>query len=188
MYFPLPQYLSNALTFVISTDGDPASLASGVREQLRAVDPDLPLSNIRTMDEVAAKSVATRRAAMLLLGTFGALALVLAAAGIYGVMAHLVAVRTSEIGVRVTMGAQPRDVMGLVLKEGLVQAALGLAIGLSAAVLVMRTFRTMLYEVSPADPVTLTAVAIVLLSTALLACVVPARRAMRVDPVTALRQ
>ena len=188
MYFPLPQYLSGGLTFVISTDGDPASLASGAREQLRAIDPDLPLSNIRTMEEVAAKSVAARRAAMLLLSTFGALALVLAAAGIYGVMAHLVALRTSEIGVRMTMGALPRDVMRLVLKEGLVQAALGLAIGLSAAVLLMRTFRTMLYEVSPADPVTLTAVVVVLASTALLACVVPARRAMRVDPMTALRQ
>ena len=191
MYMPLPQYISSGpsgLTFAVSTDGDPVSLTSAVREQLRAVDPDLPLSNIRTMDEVAARSVAARRAGMLLLGVFGGLALILAAAGIYGVMAHMVALRTSEIGVRMTMGAQPGDVMRLVLKEGLVQAGLGLAIGLGAAVLLMRSFRTLLYEISPADPITLTAVALVLVSTALVACLVPARRAMRVDPVTALRQ
>lgn len=188
MYFPLPQYPSNGLTFVLSTDGDPASLATAVREELRRVDPDLPLSNVRTMDEVARRSVAARRAGMLLLGTFGALALILAAAGIYGVMAHLVALRTSEIGVRMTLGAQPRDVMRLVLKEGLLQAVLGLAIGLSGAVLLMRSFQTMLYEISPADPITLGAVVVLLLSTALIACIVPARRAMRVDPVMALRQ
>ena len=159
-----------------------------MREQLRAVDPDLPLSNVRTMADVAATSVASRRAGLLLVGIFGGLALFLAAAGIYGVTAHLVALRTGEIGVRMTMGAQPRDVMRLVLREGLAQAALGLAIGLGAAVLLMRSFRTVLYEVSPADPLTLTSVMVLLLSTALIACIVPARRAMRVDPVTALRQ
>jgi ABC-type antimicrobial peptide transport system permease subunit len=170
------------------TDGDPAQLTAAVRDRLRAVDPDLPLSNIRTMDEVAARSVATRRTGMLLLGTFGVLALVLAAAGIYGVMGHLVALRTGEIGVRMTMGARPSDVMRLVLKEGLGQAIAGLAIGLGAAVLLMRSFRSLLYGISPSDPMTLAGVAVVLLVTALLACVVPARRAMRVDPATALRQ
>jgi putative ABC transport system permease protein len=188
IYLPLPQYLTNGLTFALATDGDPASLASAVREQLRGVDPDLPLSNVRTMEEVARRSVAARHAGMLLLGIFGGLALILAAAGIYGVMAHLVALRTSEIGVRMTLGAQPDDVMRLVMKEGLVQAALGLAIGLSGAVLLVRSFRSMLYEISPADPITLGAVVVLLLSTALIACIVPARRAMRVDPVTALRQ
>ncbi len=188
MYFPLPQYLTGGLTFALATDGDPAFLASAVREQLRGVDPDLPLSNVRTMEEVARRSVAARQAGMLLLGIFGGLALILAAAGIYGVMAHLVALRTSEIGVRMTLGAQPRDVMRLVMKEGLVQAALGLAIGLTGAVLLVRSFRSMLYEISPADPITLGAVVVLLLSTALIACAVPARRAMRVDPVRALRQ
>jgi putative ABC transport system permease protein len=104
------------------------------------------------------------------------------------VMAHVVTVRTGEIGIRMTMGASPVDVMRLILKEGLVQAGAGLAIGLFAAVLLMRSFRTLLYEVSPADPFTLAAVAVLLFSTAFLACVVPARRAMRVDPVAALRQ
>ena len=113
---------------------------------------------------------------------------VLAAAGIYGVMAHLVALRTPEIGVRMTLGAQPRDVMRLILREGVVQAVIGLAIGLTSAVLLMRGFRAMLYHVSPADPVTLAAVAVILIGTALIACFVPARRAMRVDPVQALRK
>jgi predicted permease len=188
MYLPLPQYLSGAMTFVIATDKDPGSLASAVREQLRGIDADLPLSNVRTMEEVAARSVATRRVGMQLLGIFGALALILAAAGIYGVMAHLVTLRTGEIGVRMTMGARPSDVMRLVMKEALVQAVIGLTIGLAAAFLLTRSFRSWLYEVSPTDPFTLTSVALVLLLTALLACLVPARRAMRVDPVTALRQ
>jgi putative ABC transport system permease protein len=188
MYMPMPQYLSNWLTFALATDGDAASLASAVREQLHAFDPNLPLSNIRTMENVAARSVASRRSGMLLVGVFGLLALILAAAGIYGVMAHLVALRTGEIGVRITMGARPWDVMRLILSEGLLQAVVGLAIGLTGAVLLMRSFRTLLYEVSPTDPLTLAAVTLVLLATALVACLVPALRAMRIDPVAALRQ
>ena len=125
---------------------------------------------------------------MRLLAIFGVLALVLAAAGIYGVMSHMVAMRSSEIGVRMTLGARPADVMRQILREGLIQAAAGLAIGIAAGVLVMNTFRSMLYEVSPSDPITLIVVGALLLATALLACVVPARRAMRVDPVTVLRQ
>jgi predicted permease len=189
MYVPLAQLPISSLTFAVAAqEGDPASLASGIREQLRAIDPDLPLSNVRTMSDVAARSLGARRAAMMLLGAFGALALVLAAAGIYGVMAHLVALRTSEIGVRMTLGARPSELMRLILQEGLLQTAIGLAIGLAASVLVMRGVRTMLYEVSPADPLTLSAVAVLLMVTAAVACAVPARRAMRVDPVQALRQ
>ena len=139
------------------------------------------------MEQVAARSVAARRATMLLLAIFGALALVLAAAGIYGVMAQLVTLRAPEIGIRMTLGAQPGAVMRLILREGFVQAAIGLAIGLAGGVALMRGFRTVLYQVSPADPITLAAVAVILLGTTLLACFVPARRAMRVDPVEALR-
>jgi len=187
MYLPQRQMVYSALYFILSTDQDPVALTASVREQLRAVDPDLPLSKIATMAEVASRSVASRRAGMTLLGIFGVLALGLAAAGIYGVMAHLVALRTAEIGVRMTLGARPGDVMRLVLREGTVQAVAGLTIGLGAAVLLMRGFRTMLYEVSPADPVTLLVTAMILLATALAACIVPAYRAMRVDPVQALR-
>jgi len=124
---------------------------------------------------------------MQMLATFGALALVLAAAGVYGVMAHLVALRTTEIGVRMTLGARPPDVMRLVLREGFLQAVAGLAIGLTGGVLLMRTFRTLLFGVHPADPITLIAVSVILSATALAACLIPARRAMRVDPVQALR-
>ncbi len=112
---------------------------------------------------------------------------VLAAAGIYGVMAQLVALRAPEIGIRMTLGAQPAMVMRLIIGEGFVQAAIGLAIGLAGGVALMRGFRTVLYQISPADPITLAGVAVILLGTTLLACYVPARRAMRIDPVQALR-
>jgi ABC-type antimicrobial peptide transport system permease subunit len=187
MYFPLPQMPWSSLVFTLRTRGAPKSLAGPLREQLKAVDPDLPLSNVRTMQEVAAGSVAARSVSMRVLAVFGLLALVLAAAGIYGVMAHLVALRSNEIGVRVTLGAKPADIMRLILREGVIQAAAGLTIGLIGAVLVMRSFRSLLYEISPADPMTLAVVGIVLLTTALLACALPARRAMKVDPVSALR-
>jgi ABC-type antimicrobial peptide transport system permease subunit len=139
------------------------------------------------MEEVAAVSVASRRAGMLLLAVFGGLALVLAAAGIHGVMSHLVALRTAEIGVRMTLGATPANVMRLVLREGPNQALVGLAIGLTGGVLLMRTFQAMLFGIAPADPLTLSVVGIGLLATAVAACVIPARKAMRVDPVTAVR-
>ena len=187
MYFPQAQYMVRGLTFTIATDGNPAALAAAVRDRVRAFDPDLPLSGVRTMEDVASVSVAARRGGMLLLGVFGALALVLAAAGIHGVMSHLVALRTGEIGVRMTLGASPGAVMGLVLREGTLQAILGLAIGLTGGVLLMRTFRSMLFGVEPSDPLTLAAVGAGLLVTAIAACAIPARRAMRVDPVTALR-
>ncbi len=188
LYFPMPQLPFAAMTFVVASDADPTALAGPVREALRSVDPDLPLSSVRTMDDVVTRSVAARRAGMSVLGAFGLVALVLAAAGIYGVMAHLVAHRTSEIGVRMTMGARPQDIVRMVLREGLGQALPGLAIGLVAGALVMHSFRSFLYEVNPTDPLTLVVVAGVLGLTATLACLVPARRAMQVDPVTAIRQ
>jgi putative ABC transport system permease protein len=187
MYLPQKQMVWDGLTFVVATSTDPAALIGPIREQLRAVDRDLPLSDLRTMEQVAAQSVAERRGTMLILAAFGILALILAAAGIYGVTAHLVALRTAEIGIRMTLGARPSDVLRLVLREGAVQAAAGLVVGLGGAVLIMRAFRTMLFGVSPTDPLTLAAVAGILFGTTLLACVLPARRAMRVDPVTALR-
>jgi putative ABC transport system permease protein len=187
MYLPQKQMVWAGLTFVLATDVDPVTLTAAVRNELKAVDPDLPLSNVRTMEQVVARSVAVRRSSMVLLGVFGSLALILAAAGIYGVMAQLVTLRTGEIGIRMTLGAVPSSVMRLVLRDGLVQAALGLIIGLSAAIAVMYAFRSMLYEVSPADPLTLVVVAALLLATAVSACTVPARRAMRVDPLEALR-
>ena len=187
MYFPETQYVSSALTFVLRSDRDAATLASAVRDRVRTVDPDLPVSGIRTMSEVASASMAARRGGMLLLAVFGALALVLAAAGIHGVMSHLVALRTSEMGIRMSLGASPGSIMGLVLREGAAQAAAGLAIGLTGGVLLMRTFSSVLFGVAAADPMTLMLVGGGLFATALAACALPARRAMRVDPVQALR-
>jgi len=188
MYFPETQYVSQTMTFVIAANSDPASLATAVRERVRSVDPNLPVSGLRTMGDVASASMGSRRAGMLLIVVFGVLALVLAAAGIHGVMSHLVALRTSELGVRMTLGASPSSVLGLVLREGALQAAVGLAIGVTGGVLVMRMFQSMLVGVAPLDPVTLIVTPTALLATALAACALPARRAMRIDPAAALRQ
>ena len=187
MYLPEGQYPMPFRSFVLRTSADPATLASAVREQIRQVDPNLPLAKLRTMKEITADSVGSQRSGMWLLACFGALALTLAAAGIYGVMSHMVTSMRSEIGIRMTLGARPASVMQLVLKEGLGEAAAGLALGIAGGVLVMRSFRTMLFEVQPADPLTIVAVAVLLLATAAIACTVPARRAMKVDPVEALR-
>ena len=187
MYLPVRQLPWTTVFFVVATDQASPSPAAAMREALRAVDPDLPLSSVRTMEEVARLSTAARRSTMILLSVFGVLALVLAAAGIYGVMAHLVALRTGEIGVRMTLGATPANVLGLILREGTLQALAGLAIGLSGAVLLMRSMRALLFEVGPADPLTLGGVAAILAATSVLACYLPARRAMLVDPVKALR-
>ena len=187
VYLPVRQLPWTTVFFVVATDANATPPGPAMREALRAVDPDLPLSNLRTMEDVARRSTALRQSTMILLSVFGALALVLATAGIYGVMAHLVALRTGEIGVRMTLGAKPSDVLKLLLREGTVQALAGLAIGLTGGVLVMRSMRSLLFEVAPADPLTLFAVAALLTSTSLLACYVPARRAMKVDPVEALR-
>jgi putative ABC transport system permease protein len=187
MYLPVWQLPWTTVFFVVATDEGTPPPGPAMREALRAVDPDLPLSNLRTMEDVARRSTALRQSTMILLSVFGALALVLAAAGIYGVMAHLVALRTGEIGVRMTLGAKPADVLKLLLREGTAQALAGLAIGLTGGVLVMRSMRSLLFEIAPADPLTLAGVAALLISTSLLACYLPARRAMKVDPVEALR-
>jgi predicted permease len=187
LFLPVRQYPWGGLVFVVAGSGDGASMAPDIRAAVHAVDPELVVSRVRTMERVQELSVEGQRVTMLLLATFAAVALLLAAAGIYGVMAHLVSLRTSEIGIRMTLGARPRDVLGQILREAIVQTAIGLTIGLAGAVVLMRGFRAMLYEVSPSDPLTLVGVAVILLASALVACYVPARRAMRVDPVSALR-
>ena len=187
LYVPTSQFPTFALTFVLLTDGDPLALVPIAQRHVRDLDPNLPLSQVRTMDEVAAESVERRRWTMTLLAVFAVLALVLAAAGIYGVMAHLVALRTPEIGVRLTLGAKPGAVMRQVLREGAIQALIGLAIGLAASLALMKGLRTILFGIEPSDPLTLIAVGVSLMLVALIAVTVPALRAMRIDPVTALR-
>ena len=188
LYVPTSQFPAFALTFVLLTNGDPLALVPIAQRHVRELDPNLPLFQVRTMDEVAAESVERRRWTMTLLAVFAFLALVLAAAGIYGVMAHLVALRTPEIGVRLTLGAKPGAVMRQVLREGAMQALIGLTIGLAASLALMRGLRTILFGIEPTDPLTLVAVGVSLMLVALVAVTVPALRAMRVDPVTALRQ
>jgi putative ABC transport system permease protein len=188
MYFPLGQGGAFRMTLVAATAREGESVAADMRAALAKVNQDLPLSDVRTIEDVVARSVAPRRASVSIVGAFGVMALLLAAAGIYGVMSHLVALRTGEIGVRLAMGANRRDILRLILGEGLVHALLGLLIGLGAAAVVMQWVRAYLYGVGPIDPATLAGVAILLLATTLLACFLPARRAMNVDPVTAVRE
>jgi putative ABC transport system permease protein len=187
MYVPVSQFSAFAMTWVLHTNGDPLALVPIVQRHVRELDANLPLFQVRTMDEVAATSVERRRWTMRLLGVFAVLALVLAAAGLYGVMAHLVALRTPEIGVRLTLGAKPVAVMRQVLGEGIVQALIGLVIGLGASLALMQGLRAILFGVEPTDPLTLLTVGVSLLIVAILAVLVPAVRAMRVDPVVALR-
>jgi putative ABC transport system permease protein len=188
LYVPTSQFPAFSQTFVLLAKGDPLALVPIAQRHVRELDANLPLFQVRTMEEVAAVSVERRRWTMTLLAVFAILALVLAAAGIYGVMAHLVALRTPEIGVRLTLGAKPAAVMRQVLGEGAVQAAIGLAIGLGASFAVMQGLRSILFGVEPTDALTLTSVGVSLMLVAVIAVIVPAVRAMRIDPVTALRQ
>ncbi len=187
LYVPADQFPAAAMTFVLATNGDPLALIPIAQRHVTELDANLPMFQVRTMDQVAARSVERRRWTMLLLACFAVLAVVLAAAGIYGVMAHLVSLRTPEIGVRLTLGANPAGVMRQVLGEAITQTAIGLALGLGASLAVMQGLRAILFGIEPTDPITLVSVAGGLLVVALVAVAVPARRAMTIDPVTALR-
>ena len=158
-----------------------------IRNQVFSIDKDQPVFDIMTMEQRLAKSVASSRFVMLLLGTFSILALGLAAVGIYGVMAYLVSQRTQEIGVRMALGAQKRDVLKLVVGKGMALAVIGTAIGLVASLALTRLMRSLLFEVTPNDWLTFVIVSVALLTVALLACYIPARRATKVDPLIALR-
>ncbi len=180
--------LSNLnLTLVVRASGDPAALTDAIRRDVHAVDPNEPVYGVRTLESVVAAALGERRFTMSLLVLFAATALVLSAIGIYGVMAYLVSQRTHEIGIRVALGAAPGDVLRLVLEQGVRLAACGVAAGLAGAFAVTRVIGTLLYGVSPRDPATFIALSAVLTTVALFACYVPARRATRVDPITALR-
>ena len=174
--------------FVVArTTGDPMSVAGAVRHEIRRMDANLPVANVRSMDEVVAAALATPRLTGSLLGAFAAIALALAAVGIYGVLAYLVAQRTQEIGIRLAIGADRSQVLGMVLRQGLSLAAVGIVLGLIGAFALTRLMQSLLYEVRPNDPVTFVAVAAAVLLIALLASVLPARRATRVSPTIALR-
>ena len=181
------QEAQSDMTLVVRTAGDPRSLIGAVREEIRAMDKDLPPFDIKTMDELMYESLARERFTTLLLIVFAGLALLLAAVGIYGVMSYTVTRRTHEIGIRMALGAANRDVLRLVIKQGMGLAAAGIAVGILGAWALTRLMASLLYGVSATDPLTFAAIALLLMGVALLACYLPARRATKVDPMIALR-
>jgi putative ABC transport system permease protein len=172
---------------VVRTNGDPMALAAPIRSQVRALDATLPIANVRPMSDVVAASLATPRLTGFLLGAFAVIALLLAAVGIYGVLAYLVSRRTHEIGIRLAIGADRAEVIRMILGQGVGLTAIGLVVGVAGAVALTRLMASVLYEVTPGDPWTFTAVVVALLAVAATASALPAFRASRVDPVVALR-
>jgi putative ABC transport system permease protein len=185
-YCPHRQCVARGMTLLLKADRDPTQLVPGVREVLRRIDPELPLAAVSTLEEQVVRAESARRFLLQMLSLFAAVAAALAAVGIYGVMAYLVSRRTREVGVRMAVGADRRDVIALVLRDAAVQILPGLVAGIAGAVFLARFMRSQLYGVSPSDPLTLTAVAVLFTAIALLASWIPARRAAKADPLEAL--
>jgi predicted permease len=184
---PLQSLTRRTINLLTRTETEPLGLASAVRGQVAVLNKDQSVFNIRTMEQIVAQSIATRRFSMLLLTVFAVAALALASLGIYGLMSYAVAQRTREIGVRMALGAQSGNVLGLVIGQGMRLALAGVALGLVASVALTRTIKSLLFGVSATDPATFTVIALLLVLISLLACCVPARRATKVDPMIALR-
>jgi putative ABC transport system permease protein len=186
-YWPHPQLTYSAMTLTVRTASDPLAVASAVEGAVQSIDKDQPVSDVRTMDQWIAKSLAQARFNALLLGVFAGVALLLASLGIYGVMSYAVSQRTSEIGVRLALGADERAILRLIVGNGVALAAGGLAIGVVLALALSRTMSSLLYETSGTDPATFLAVVITLAAVAILASYLPARRASHITPIEALR-
>jgi putative ABC transport system permease protein len=187
VYLPLRQSVLRNMDLVVKSAADPAALTSSIRGAIASIDKDQPIFAIATMQELVKSSISTRRITLILLGLFSALALILAAIGIYGVISYSVAQRTHEIGIRMALGADGGGVLRMILAQGVKIAGAGVGTGILASFGLTRLMTKLLYSVSSADPVTFVAVAIVLVVVAMLACYIPARRALRVDPIIALR-
>jgi ABC-type antimicrobial peptide transport system permease subunit len=187
MYFPYTQEQWWVMVFVLRTHGNPSSLAGALQSEIHSLDATLPVEDVRPLTSFISDSEGDARFRSILLGLFGILALVLASVGIYSVLAHVVAQRTREIGIRMALGAQQRDVLRLVITQGMRSVFIGAAIGIAAALAVSRLLSQFLYGVHDTDPLTFIAVAVLLMFVAAAACCIPARRAMRVDPMVALR-
>jgi putative ABC transport system permease protein len=188
VYLPSYGYGPGPMQFAIHTAGNPTALTSTLRSILKELDPNLPLSNVQTMDEVVSQSVAPRRFNMFLITIFASVALLLALVGVYGVLAYSVGRRTAEIGLRVALGATPGKILGLIVGQGMRPIFIGIGVGLAGALALSRFVSSLLFGVKPVDPVTYGAVTLLVIAAALLSCYVPALRALRVDPVSALRQ
>jgi putative ABC transport system permease protein len=191
VYAPLNQYRregwTNTLMLAVQTTMPPESVVPAIREQVRLLDADQPITTVRTMDELLNRALSSAKFSLWLLGLFAVLGLSLAAIGIYGVMVTAVMQRTHEIGLRMALGAQTRDVLWLVIRQGMVPVLIGVVAGLAAAIGLTRLMSTLLFEVSATDPLTLALITVLLTIVALIACYIPARRATKVDPLVALR-
>ena len=185
VYVPYWQWPMQSPTLVVRAAANSANIAASIRTEMKA--KNLPTPTVRTMDEILSDAVSQPRLQTLLLGLFGMLALLLATVGIYGVIAYSATRRTHEIGIRIALGAQKWNVLGLVIGQGMSLALIGVGIGGAAALVLARLMSSLLYEVEPTDPPTFVAVSFLLLAIALFACWVPARRAARIDPMEALR-
>ncbi|MGH9841024.1 MAG: FtsX-like permease family protein, partial [Blastocatellia bacterium] len=186
-YFPLAQKYDGGMSLHLRTATPPEQLLAAVQQEIRALDPKLPLYNIKTLAQYRRDALSEKRIQAVLIGGFGLLALVLASLGLYGVLSFSVAQRTQEIGIRMALGARANDVLRLVAGQGFKLVALGVALGLLGAYAATRVLRSVLFGVSPTDPITFAGVTAVLLLVAWLACWIPARRATKVDPMIALR-
>jgi predicted permease len=187
LYLPLSQTPTSLMCFAIRTKGDMESLTAAVRNEVYAMDKDQPMTHVMSMEKLASESLAPRRVSMLLTVCFAAVALILAALGIYGVISYSVSQRTQEIGVRMALGARGRDVLKMVIGQGMKMAFVGVAVGLVGAFALTRLIQSLLFGVSATDPLTFAMISLLLTAVALLACWVPARRAARVDPIVTLR-
>jgi putative ABC transport system permease protein len=191
VYAPLTQYRregwSNVLSLAVQTSVPPETIVPAIREQVRSLDPDQPITAVRTVNELLGRALSEAKFSLWLLGLFAALGLLLAAIGIYGVMVTAVTQRTHEIGLRMALGARGPDVLWLVIRQGMIPVLIGVGVGLAAAVGLTRLMSSLLFEVSATDPLTLALITVLLTIVALLACYIPARRATKVDPLVALR-
>jgi putative ABC transport system permease protein len=187
IYFPHAQRPTNRMYLAIKTGGDPLTLTNTVRDAVLSLDRDVPVYEVKSMDQVVSASLAQRQLNMVLFAAFSTIALILAAVGIYGVMSYSVTQRTHEIGIRMALGAQRSSVLSLVVRQGMTLALAGVAIGIVAATVLTRLMSSLLFGISVTDPATFTVIAVILAAVALAACLVPARRATKVDPMVALR-
>jgi len=187
VYWPYPELVMSGMTILVRTSNDPLAVFSGIQTELQQLDREQPMASIATMDQFLADSLSRAHFTMLLLGIFASFALILAAVGIYGLIAYSITQRTQELGIRIALGAQRRDVLRLVLRQGTRLTLFGLALGVAAALGITRLMTSLLFGTSPTDPLTFAGVAVLLVFVALLACFIPARRATRIDPLVALR-
>jgi predicted permease len=190
IYLPYAQKqtIATFFTYAIRAETEPLSLAGAVENEIRNMDKNLPVANVRTMEQIVSTSLAQRRLTMVLLGVFALTAVALAAVGIYGVMSYSMAQRRRELGIRMALGAKRRDVLAMIMRQGMKQALLGVALGLFGAFWLTDLIKGLLFGVRPTDPMTFAAVASLLVAVAMLACYLPARRATKVDPLVALRR